>query len=697
MRGFLFLAIALDLGIGGPVRTPDDRIFEELQLDSVVVSAGRAYNSTPVAHMTLTAHELAKASPSSSLPMALGRQTSVIATNEGGTGIGNSAIRVRGIPGNQTIVTLNGITLNDAETQEVFWVNIPAIGRYIGSLQLQRGLGTTACGAGAFGAGINMVTDTPVLAGGGAEIAGGSFGTFTSFARASTGATPIGLFAEAAASWQRTDGFIRNGFANVRSAYAAFGWQGPSDVIRLTFLHGSQRSGICWEGEPLERFLAGDYTYNPSGMYITPEGTAGYHDNQVDDYRQTHLQLLASHSFNRKTSFQTTLNLTKGDGFYEQLIQPADGPTRDAEGNTLWALRTELRRSSEFFKGSAGIYLSSFSSRHWGDNAGIGHLYDNGARKREIDVWMRAEWMPLPFINVYTDLQYRSVRHEMHGPDEYGQTLAYDNVWDFLNPRVGFSLTFGPVFSIYSSVAYGRKEPNRSDIQASQAVRPERMFDIEFGNRLNVGIWKASANFYFMEYTDMLLETGRLNAVGYAIRENMPRAWRRGIELASELDLDIFRVEGNITLSTNKIARYTAYVDRFDANWNFIGQRQEIYQRTNMLLSPSVVGSLAWTQRLWHGASLKLSGKLVGSQYWDNTSCHQRRIPAYFVQDIGLRQEISWHGKWTLAADINNLFNNHYYAYAWVYRADIDGKPYQKEGVFTQAPINVMFRLGYEF
>lgn len=674
------------MGIGGPDKVPDDILFEDNQLDSVVVSAGRAFNSTPVAHTTVLAGELAKAAPASSLPMALMSQPSVVATNEGGNGVGNSAIKVRGVPGNQTIVTLNGITLNDAETQEVFWVNIPALSNYLGSVQLQRGLGTTTSGAGAFGASINMVTDTPFLAGGGAEFAGGSFGTLTTFAHASTGVSPVGLFAEAAGSWQRTDGYIRNGFANVWSAFGSFGWQGAKDLVRMTVLHGSQRSGICWNGAPLERFQAGDYTYNPAS------------DGDADDYHQTHIQLLTSHSFTSETVWQTTVNLTNGGGFYEQFVSPSAGATRDAEANNLWVVRSELRRTTEFFKGSAGIYASWFHSRHWGEYANGGNpYYENLADKREIDVWMRAEWSPLPILNFYTDLQYRTIRHDMRGLDEYGQMLNYDNIWDFFNPRIGMSWTIGPVVSIYSSVAYGRKEPNRADIQASQSVRPEKMLDIEFGNRLNVGVWKAAANVYFMEYFDMLLATGRLNAVGYAIRENMPRAWRRGIELSSAVDIGLFKVEGNFTWSANRIDRYVAYVDRYDADWNFLGQKQEVYSKTNMLLSPSVVGSLAWTQRLWEGASVKLAGKLVGSQYWDNTGCDQRKIPAYFVQDIGFRQEFEWKGKWTLTADVCNLFNNRYYANAWVYRAEVDGKPYQSEGVFPQAPINVMFRLGYEF
>lgn len=686
MRGFLFLAIALNAGIGGPDKVWDDNLFEDNLLDSVVVSAGRAYNSTPVAHTTVLAGELAKTAPASSLPMALKLQPSVVAANEGGTGVGNSSIKVRGVPGNQTIVTLNGITLNDAETQEVFWVNIPALSRYVGSLQLQRGLGTTASGPGAFGASINMVTDLPAAAGGGMEAAGGSFGTFAGYAHATTGATPVGLFAEAAGSWQRTDGYIRNGFANVWSAYGSFGWQGERNLARLTFLHGSQRSGICWGGEPLERFDARDYTYNPAS------------DGDADDYRQTHLQLLLSHNFNKETMIQATVNMTRGNGFYEQLQPDFGNSTRDAESNVLWAARAELRRTSEFFKGSAGVYLSWFRSRHWGEcSNGGGHYYDNDADKREVDVWMRAEWMPLPVLNFYADLQYRSIRHEMRGPDEYGQTLDFDRTWDFFNPRIGASLTVGPLLSFYSSIAYGRKEPNRADIQASQEVKPEKMLDIEFGNRLNVGVWKSSVNVYFMEYFDMLLETGRLNAVGYAIRENVPRAWRRGVELASALDLAWFKVEGNMSVSFNKIRDYSAYVDCFDADWNFLGQTREAYGKTDMLLSPSFVGALSWTQRLWTGAELKLTGKLVGSQYWDNTGSSQRRIPAYFVQDLGFRQEIDWHGKWILSADIGNLFNNRYYAYAWVYRAYVDGMPYQSEGVFPQAPINVMFRLGYEF
>lgn len=693
----MFLAIAMNIGSGSPEKILEEFLFDVNQLDSVVVCAGRAYNSTPVAHTGLTAGKLAEVSPGSSLPMALNLQPSVVTANEGGTGIGNSSIRIRGVPGNQTVVTLNGITLNDAETQEVFWVNIPSIGRYLGSLQLQRGLGTTACGPGAFGAGINMVTDIPVIAGGGVELAGGSFGTFSSLAHASTGAAASGFFAEAAASWQRTDGYIRNGFANVWSAYAALGWKGRRNLVRLTFLHGSQRSGICWEGEPLERFEAGDYTYNPAGEYMSESGEILYYDNEIDDYSQTHFQLLESHRFDEYTELNTTLNFTRGGGFYERMNAESGMPGRDGEGNSLWVLRTELSRTTELLKASAGVYASWFHSGHWGEFVGGASLYGNSADKREIDVWMRAEWMPLPLFNIYADLQYRTIRHGMRGPDEYGQNLDYDKTWDFFNPRLGFSWTVGPVLSLYSSVAYGQKEPNRSDIQASDGVRPERMVDVELGNRLNVGVWKSSLNLFFMEYFDMLLATGRLNAVGYAVRENMPRAWRRGVELSSELNLGIFKIEGNLTWSANRIDGHVAYVDSYDADWNFLGQKQETFGRTDMLLSPSIVGSLAWTQKLWKGASAKLSGKLVGKQYWDNTSCGERMIPAYFVQDLGFRQELDWHGRWTLTADIGNLFNNRYYANAWVYRAEVDGKAYRSEGVFPQAPLNVMFRLGYEF
>ena len=686
MRGFLFLILAVLSG--------EPEIQEKL--DSSVVSAGRAGRSTPVAYTTLGRPELRSVPASSSLPMALDLQPSVVTLNQGGTGVGYSSMRVRGVTGSQTVVSLNGITLNDAESQEVFWVNIPSVGSYLGSVQLQRGLGTSSNGPGAFGASVDMDMALPVERSGEASVSAGSFRTFTFGARASSGLLPGGIYAEFAASLQNTQGYVRNGLADVASVYGTFGWRGENDILKATLLHGRQHSGITWEGMPQSRFEAGDYTYNPAGEYLTPDGTVAYYDNQSDNYRQTHLQLMYSHEFGEGLVWKTTLNRTSGSGYYEQLEEML---RRDALDNTLLVCRTELTLTRNRVKSTGGIYLSTYNGGHTGQEISpeLQPLYSNSARKRELDAWIRCEWRATPFLTSYADLQYRGVNHTMDGPDEYGQVLDFEGNWRFFNPRAGVTLSIGRCSSLFASAAFGHKEPGRPDLQASTALKPERMLDIELGGSHSSGIWRGSANIYCMEYFDMLLETGRINAAGYTVRENTPRAWRRGIELAASASPGIFRFEGNVSLSTNRVKEYTAYIDTYSHDWTFLGQTKERYDGTDILLSPSVVGMVSVAASVWKGCTVRTSGKLVGSQFWDNTSNPDRRIPAYYVQNLSLSQTLEFHGEWVLDIAAENLFSNRYYADAWVWRALVGGVEYRSEGLFAQAPFNVQARVSYRF
>ena len=666
------------------------------KLDSVVVSASRAGRATPVAHTTLSRPELRSAPAASSLPMTLALQPSVVSSNQGGTGLGYSSMRVRGVTGNQTVVSLNGITLNDAESQEVFWVNIPAIGSYLGSVQLQRGLGTCSSGPGAFGASIDMDMALPVERSGETALGFGSFGTATFLTRFSSGLAGSGLFAEFATNLQHTDGYVRNGYADVQSVYATVGWRGSRDLVKATLLHGRQHSGITWEGEPYARFAARDYTYNPAGEYVAPDGTTAYYGNQSDNYKQTHLQLMYCHETAGGLVWKTTLNRTGGSGYYEQL---EDFVRQDALDNVLLVARTELSLRRRQLKASAGAYLSDYRGGHTGREISPLEqlLYSNDARKRELDAWLRCEWSATRSLTAYADIQYRLVSHSMHGPDEYDQILDYDGRWPFFNPRAGITLELGPDAAVFASAAFGHKEPGRSDLQASTALKPEKMLDFELGGRLASGSWTGTADIYCMEYFDMLLETGRINAAGYTVRENTPRAWRRGVELASSAKAGIFRFDANLALSVNRIREYTAFIDRYDADWTFLGQKSETYSRPDILLSPSAVGMLSASASLWRGGLLKTAGKYVGRQYWDNTSCAERMIPAYYVQDLSLSQTFSFHGEWVVDLTASNLFGSRYYADAWVWRAEVDGAPYRTEGVFPQAPFNVFGRISYRF
>lgn len=651
----IILALALLSALADTIGVTD-------KIDSTVVTASRAGKDTPIPYTSMSAPQLRIPNPKNSLPMTLGYQPSVVATNEGGTGIGYTALRIRGVPGSQTIVSLNGITLNDAEDQEVFWANIPSIVQYLGSVQIQRGLGTTVSGPGAFGASVNMVTSGPGTdMSGGASLAYGAFNTFTSNVNFSTGLTGSGLFGSAAFSYNSTDGYMKGGFGKVWSVFANAGWHGSRDLVALTFLHGNQRTGITWEGVPLDVYWK-DRRYNPA-------------EGNTDNYRQTHAQLNWKHAFGSRLKSDATFNYTKGYGYYEY------SPRRDILDNSLLVFRGELKYGANGFSASGGLYLSSYTGAHLGrtngaasgflsgsgpdvSNAGGTEIYTNNARKREADAWLRAEWSPLVDYGpvFYADVQMRAIRHEMYGPDEYGQVLAYNEPWTFVNPRLGVTWKLPMRNRLFASAAFGHREPGRADIQSFSGVRPEKMLDFELGHKFSGYIFKASTTLYAMEYFDMLVETGRLDSGGYAIKENVGRAFRRGIEFSGEADWRLFRIEGNIAFSVNRIRN--------------VG---------DIVLSPSVVGMLRWTQYLWPGGTLALSGKLVGSQYWDNSSDPAHRIPAYCVFDLMLRHRFHYLKGLSSGLYVDNLFNHQYYSYA------------TSAGVYPQAPINLMFRLEYSF
>ena len=766
MRGFLFIAALIVLipfsAQGVEKEGPDGRVEK---LDSVVVSSSRAGKNTPVTFTMVGKEELRRSNPLNSLPGNLALQPSVVSVNEGGTGLGYSKMTVRGTKGSQINVTLNGITLNDAESQEVFWVNIPALSSMISSVQLQRGLGTSANGAGAFGASINMSTASvgadPFAS---ADMSLGSYGTFISTVAAGTGMMKSGVYFNAAYSRGITDGYIRNAFADVQSAMAVLGWMDERNSLRLTWLMGGQRTGITWEGISPEQYAI-DRRYNPAGEYHDQYGNVHYYDNETDNYAQHHLQFNYTHSFTDRLAWSTTLNYTRGDGYFENykagksfskylmeapvidgiLYEEGDFITKEALANDYFVLNSDLRYTSDFLKLTGGINLSRYDGDHIGSvlwSNVLGDAYDYGSHewylnrglKHEANVFVRGE---VPFaerFTAYADLQYRGVWLEMSGPEDDGVLLDHKDNWQFFNPRAGFSYRWSKASRAYASAALGHREPGRSDIKelildANKAlaagvqgrgvdIRPEKMLDLEAGYEYASERLSLSANIYMMEYWDMLIETGKLTDVGYAIKENVPRSWRRGLELAASWKaLAWLRMGGNITLSTNKIRNYTAYYEMYDNmnDWNYLGQHHVDFVNTDILMSPSLVGMADLTFRPFassagslNSAYLSLNGKYVGKQYYDNTSSDERAVPAYFVADLSLGYEVPLGKSFDLMDDdsslsfslhVHNLFNKMYYADAWLWRAYFKQEDafYAETGIYPQAPANIMFKVSYRF
>ena len=772
MRGLFFIltaAIAAAPAFAGNPATGNDRVADNHdkveKLDSVIVSASRAGKSTPVTYTMVGKEQLRSSNPINSLPMQLNLTPSAVAVNEGGTGIGYSKMTVRGSKGSQINVTLNSITLNDAESQEVFWVNIPSLSNILSSVQVQRGLGTSANGAGAFGASINMSTAAvgiePYAA---FDVAAGSYNTFMTTVSAGTGLTRSGVYFDVAYSRNYTDGYIRNAKAKVQSAFAALGWMNERNSLKLTYLMGDQHTGITWNGIDISMaYDKEDRKYNEAGQYYDELGNVRYYDNDTDNYTQHHIQLNYTRQFGERVYWSTTLNWTKGDGWYENYkadkkftkygfpsdftftrdgveytaSSASDFIIRKSMANNYYVVNSDVKYKGDKLNITGGVNLSQYNGNHYGEvlwNEILGDDYDYDGRypvsaenewyysrsiKREANLFARAEYSPLSCLTAYLDLQYRGVSLKMSGiDDEDDLDIGYKTSWNFFNPRAG--LTFRKDFhKVYASAALGNREPGRSDIKeviitnnlggSRPDLKPEKMVDVEIGYEFASEKVTASANLYFMEYFDMLLETGRLSDVGYAIKENVGRAYRRGAELAVAWQAAPWvRLDANATLSMNRIRNYVEYYTVIDDDWNEKGQKAVEYGTTRMLMSPSVVGlvQLSFTPfRTVCSNSLKttaltLNGKYVGKQFLDNTATDSRSIPGYYVMNLSLTHEFSLrHGKLGLGAYVNNLLNNMYIADGWCWKnmMESDGSIVGGVGVFPQAPANFMIRASYSF
>ncbi len=748
MRGFLLSCAALLVAGAAYAEAysgcgPEDGKEPE-RLDSVVVSTSRAGGRTPVTFTMVGREQLRKSNPINSLPMNLNLQPSVVTYNEGGTGLGNSIMTVRGAKGSQINVTLNGITLNDSESQEVFWVNIPSLTSLISSVQLQRGLGTSANGAGAFGASVNMstasVSSEPFAA---ADFSAGSWNTSMTSVAVGTGLAKNGIYFNLAYSRGNTDGYIRNADVASQSVFAVLGWMNEKNSLRMTYLMGRQKSGITWDGIDLEQYEE-DRRYNGAGEYHDELGNVHYYDNQTDNYVQHHIQLNYTRQFSDSWAWSNTFNYTRGDGYdeyyKEDRYMPDFGFAEDGVsdmiyrknmGNDYYVFNSDLRYRRDGLNLTAGAYIARYEGDHFGRilwvkalgdgydydayNAGDG-FYRNRSLKSEASLFLRGEYDPLEWMTVYADLQWRGVMLDMAGGDddihETGLAMEYENRWGFFNPRAGVSFHWSPGHKAYISAALGHREPGRGDIKENikgdmSPIRPERMVDIEAGYEFSGEKIAASANLYCMEYWDMLLETGRLSSSGYAVKENVPRGWRRGLELAGRWTAAPWlSIGGNITLSINEIKGYTSYVEVWDGE---AGQTKAFnYGNTRMMMSPSAVGMLSLAVSPWRSTAsgslktttLAVDGKYVGRQFIDNTERAEMEIPAYFVSNLSVSHEFSLnYGSLSLTGYVNNLFNRLYYAAGWRWEGytQADDTLTYGIGVYPQPPINFMLKLGYRF
>ncbi len=689
--------------------------------DEVVVSGVRAGAGIPVTYTNVSRQQLEKRNLGQDIPFLLKTVPSVVVTSDAGAGVGYTAFRIRGTDITRINVTMNGIPLNDSESHGVWWVDLPDLASSVSDIQVQRGVGTSTNGAGAFGASVNLRTfsleKNPYAEW---STAAGSFNTFKNTLRVGTGMLADRFTFDLRLSKVTSDGYIERAWSDLSSlAFSGAWYSKKKDILRLVLLRGKEQTYQAWDGVP-GYMLSTNRRYNGIGRYTDEEGNVHYYDNETDNYWQDHYQLFYSKEFAVPVWLNLAFHYTKGKGYYEQykedqqltdylldqVVLPAGDTIRTTDlirrkwldndfygmtGNVRWKLpRLILNAGGGWNRYDGGHYGTVIWARYF-SNGEIRHRwYDNTGIKNDGNVYGKAELSLLPGLRGYVDLQLRGIHYTIEGKDDDQRDLTQEHDYLFFNPKAGVMYELSQQVSLYASFAIAHREPSRYDFKeapAGSTPRPEMLRDLEMGTSLRKGIMSMEMVFYYMDYKDQLVMTGRINDVGVPIRTNVPRSYRMGLEMILTAQLTSgLSWQANATLSRNKILNFTEYVD----DWDTWSQRSFYLGTTDLSFSPPVVANSMLRYRFPNKVEISWLARYVGKQYIDNTSSEERKLDPYFVNDLTFSWDVPVRKirKLQVKAMINNLFDAKYETNAWVYQYFENNEHKVMDGYFPQAGIH---------
>ena len=700
--------------------------------DEVIISALRVSDANPSTFENIDGKKLSLENTGKDLPYLLKLTPSVVVNSDAGTGIGYTSLRIRGVDLTGINVTLNGVPVNDPESQAVYFVDLPDIASSVDNIQIQRGVGTSTAGAPSFGASINIKTDkfvtAPYVT---VSSNAGSFNTFKNSVNFGSGLLSKHWLLSGRLSQISSDGYIDRAFSRMKSAYLSAGYYGNKDILKIIGMWGHERTYQAWYGVPKDS-LKTNRTYNPAGViYDNDKKIVGYYDNQTDNYTQNYYQLHYAHTFNNSLNATATAFLTRGYGYYESYknnqkfskygmndtIIGNDTVSRTNLIRQKWldnyyyGVNTSFNYSNQRVEVSAGGGWNRYDGDHfgkivWAQVARLGdynrNWYFNKGIKTELNFFAKSNYKISERINIFLDLQYRNIDYGIEGTHDDLRDLTQDHNFGFFNPKAGISYSVNKNAQAYFSFAVSNREPNRSvyrDADPNQQIFPERLYDYEAGYKYSGDKISVHANFYYMRYKNQFVLTGKINNVGTAILTNVPDSYRTGLELlcgwkiSENLDWQF-----NTTLSRNIILNFTEYVD----NWNYWDDPQnQPYQyekylgNTNISFSPGVIAGSSFKWSPYKNLTLSWISKYVGKQYIDNTSSDERSLNPYWVNNLAINFSVfpSFLKSVDFILQLNNLLDEKYETNAWVYRYVYGNKEYEINGYYPQAGFNFMFGL----
>ena len=677
-----------------------------ITLSEVEVLGTRASENTPVAYSNVTGKQIAAVNHGLDIPFLLSMTPSVITTSDAGAGVGYTSMRVRGTDATRINVTVNDIPLNDSESHSVFWVNTPDFASSVRDIQVQRGVGTSTNGSGAFGASVNMRTQG-FSRDAFAEVSGsyGSFNTNKETLRVGSGLLGDHWSIEARLSHIGSDGYRDRASSELLSYYGQLGYFGGGTSLRFITFGGKEDTYHAWDGISRDD-LKENRTYNPNGEIKHDGKVTGFYKDQKDIYRQTHYQLIWNQTFTPQWKLNVALHYTDGYGYYQEYknartlkeygLEPVVTPEGTSKKASLVRKKCldsgfgggvfSLQYTGERLAATLGGGINRYTNDHYGQVIWVENYtsplapdheyYRNYARKNDFNVYIKGNYIITGGLSAYADLQYRHIGYRMRGDNdkwdwtaspEHLQVLDIDEPFDFFNPKAGLNWQMNEHNRFYASFAVAQKEPTRNNYNDGPLVKhptSEKLYDWEAGYELRSGRFAAGVNLYYMKYKDQLVLNGKINEIGELMAENVPDSYRMGVELmAGYRFTDWLRWDVNATLSRNRIKDYVGYVSDYDADtWDDMWTQTEIHAGDKTIaFSPSVtVGSMLALD--YKGFTASLQSQYVSRQYLDNFERREDSLDPYFVNNLDLAYtfKLPHLRSVTVGATIYNLLDEKY-------------------------------------
>ena len=688
-------------------------------LDEVIVQSVRVKYSSPISHSNISKSEMSSRNLGQDLPVLLNFLPSVVTTSDAGAGIGYTGIRIRGVSPQSTNITINGIPFNDPESHGTYWVNLPDFTSSIESLQVQRGVGTSTNGSGAFGASINILTDA-ISKNPYAEISNsiGSYNTLKHTVKFSTGQLNDSFELSGRLSKIDSDGYIDRAYSDLKSYFIQGTYNKGNTLIKALTFGGHEKTYQSWDGVSNDQLLE-NRRQNP----LT-------YENEIDNYKQDHYQLHWNQKLNEKWSTNLGLNYTYGRGYFEQYREADSVDTyggivdsdTDQNGNltgttdlirrrwldnNFYVLNASTNYNSSKLNLMFNTSYSTYSGDHFGEviwarnfskSSSIrDRYYDGNGKKTDFSLFAKGSLILNNAFEFYADFQLRNINYKTTGYTSDLVNMLLDESYSFFNPKFGLSYKLSSQSMVYGSYSRANREPSRSDFESNENIKPEQLNDFEIGWRFRKDGLRLNINTYYMLYNEQLVLTGELDDVGSPIRTNSGSSYRMGIEAEARIKLsEFFLMNTNVTLSSNKNKQT---LSKFDGKIVDFG-------KTNISFSPDFIASNTIVFSPKDNLDISFLSKYVGKQYMGNIDADNSILDSYFVNDLNLNYKINPNKTFKeiiISGLINNILdkeyvsNGYYYTYDDTWSVPGQTKTMDGAGYYPQATRNFLIGITLKF